>query len=152
MPSSSFSERYTTSKDGRIEQILISQLKQLKRIVFTRSRPRNGRPAFKITLLGQTVEEVIALKILGLTFDGRLTWQIHVRDAKIKAKKRLNILRWLTGTEWGADRVVFLRTHSAVILAILRYGETAYGSGRDKMLQQLESVHNQRLGGLVHFA
>jgi Reverse transcriptase (RNA-dependent DNA polymerase) len=114
-----------------------------KTIVFTRSRPRNGRPAFKITLLGQTVEEVIALKILELTFDSRLTWQTHVRDAKIKAKKQLNILRCLAGTEWGADREVLLRTHCAVVLATIRYGETAYGSGRDKMLQQLESVHNQ---------
>jgi hypothetical protein len=50
-------------------------------IVFPRSRPRNGRPAFKITLLRQTVEEVKALKILGLTFDSRLTWQTHVRRA-----------------------------------------------------------------------
>jgi hypothetical protein len=70
----------------------------------------------------------MALKILCLTFDYRLNWNAHIKDAKIRAKKRLNILRCLAGTEWGADRDVLLRTHNAVVLSALRYGETAYGS------------------------
>jgi hypothetical protein len=116
-----------------------------KRIVFTRSRPRNGRPALDIQLNGQPIEEVIALKIFGLTFDSRLNWQTHIKDAKTRAKKRLNILRCLAGTEWGADRDVLLRTQSAVVLATLRYGETAYGSAKNNILKQLEPVHNQGL-------
>jgi hypothetical protein len=56
-----------------------------------------------MTLQGQTVEEVKALTILGLTFDSRLTWQTLVRDAMIKANKRLNILRCPEMSCW--DRI-----------------------------------------------
>jgi Reverse transcriptase (RNA-dependent DNA polymerase) len=63
-----------------------------KSIIFTKSKPRNGRPALDVKLRGQPIEEEVILKILGLTFDNRLTWQTHVKEAKIKAKKRLNIL------------------------------------------------------------
>jgi ribonuclease HI len=117
-------------------------IEKTKGIVFTRSRPRNGRPALNLKLQGQQIEEVMALKILGLTFDCKLNWNTHIKDAKTRAKKRLNILRCLAGTEWGADRDVLLRTHSAVVLSALRYGETAYGSATETKLKDLETVHN----------
>jgi Reverse transcriptase (RNA-dependent DNA polymerase) len=100
---------------------------QTKSIIFTKSRPRNGRPDLGVKLRGESIEEETTLKILGLTFDNRLTWKTHVKKAKTKAKQRLNILRCLAGTEWGADR------------------ETAYGSATKNTLKQLEPVHNQGL-------
>jgi hypothetical protein len=68
-----------------------------------------------------------------------------VKEAKIKAKQRLNILRCLAGIEWGADREILLRAHNAIVLGTLRYGETAYGSAKERILKQLEPVHNQGL-------
>jgi hypothetical protein len=41
-------------------------------------------------------------KILGITFDNRLTWKAHITEAK--AAKRMNVLRSLAGTNWGADQ------------------------------------------------
>jgi hypothetical protein len=97
----------------------------------------------KSCLKGQDleIEKVMALKILGLTFECQLTWNTHIKDAKTRAKKRLNILRFLAGTDWGVDRDVLLRIHSAVVLSALRYGETAYGSATKKKLKDLEPVH-----------
>jgi hypothetical protein len=69
----------------------------------------------------------MALKILDLTIDHSLTWNTHIKDVKIRAKKRLNILRCLAGTEWGPYRDVLLRTHNAVVLSAVRYEEIAYG-------------------------
>jgi hypothetical protein len=111
--------------------------------VFTRSTQGNRRSALNLKLQRLQKEEVMALIILGLTFDHRLYWNTHIKDVKIRAKKRLNILRCLAGTEWGADRDVLLRTHNAVVLSALRYGETAYGSATNKKkLDGLEAVHN----------
>jgi Reverse transcriptase (RNA-dependent DNA polymerase) len=76
-------------------------IEKTKTIVFTRSDEGNRRPALNLKLQRQQIEEVMALKILGLTFDHRLNWNAHIKDAKIRAKKRLNILRCLAGTEWG---------------------------------------------------
>jgi len=116
-----------------------------KCIVFTKSKPRRGQTPLTVELRGQVIEEVNSLKILGLTFDKRLTWKTHVKNAKIKAKQRLNIIRCLAGTTWGADREVLLKAHHAIILSALRYGETAYGSASESILKALEPIHNQGL-------
>jgi hypothetical protein len=68
-----------------------------------------------------------------------------VKEAKFKAKRRLNILRCLAGTTWGADREVLLKAHHAVILSALRYGETAYGAASEKTLKTLDPIHNEGL-------
>jgi hypothetical protein len=39
------------------------------------------------------------LKILGLTFDEKRTWTTHIKKLKDKAKKRLNIIKVLSGTK-----------------------------------------------------
>jgi hypothetical protein len=44
-----------------------------------------------------------------------------------------------------SDREVLLRAHSAIVLASLRYGETAYGSAKEGILQQLEPIYNNGL-------
>ena len=36
-------------------------------------------------------------------FDARLTWKEHVGQVADKCKKVLNVMRCLTGVEWGAD-------------------------------------------------
>jgi hypothetical protein len=114
-------------------------IEKTKTIVFTRSNQGNRIPVLTLKL---QIEEVVALKILGLTFNHRLSGNTHIKDVKIRAKKRLNILRCLAGTEWGADRDLLLRTHNAIVLSALRYGETVYGSATEKKLEDLEPVHN----------
>jgi ribonuclease HI len=115
-------------------------IEKTKAIVFTRLG--RARPPLKLELEGHTIEEVPILRILGLTFDMKLLWKTHIKDVKARAKKRINILRCLAGTEWGADRDVLLRAHHAIVLSALRYGETAYGSACKSLLDQLESIHN----------
>ena len=41
-------------------------------------------------------------------FDARLTWKEHVGQVEDKCKKVLNVMRCLTGVEWGADTVIYL--------------------------------------------
>jgi hypothetical protein len=112
-----------------------------KAIVFTRLNPRTP-PTLELQLEGRPIEEVNTLKILGLTFDKKLSWRTHIRDAKARAMKRINILRCLAGTEWGADRDVLLQAHHAIVLSALRYGETAYGSASPTLLKTLEPIYN----------
>jgi hypothetical protein len=70
--SPNFKKRLTTSKDGRKKQDAISQEKT-KTTVFTRSNPGKGRPDLNLKLQGHQIEELMSLKILGLTLDHRLT-------------------------------------------------------------------------------
>jgi hypothetical protein len=42
--------------------------------------------------------------------------------------KKLNLLKTLSHKKWGSDKRMLLRIHQMVILSILRYGNTGYGS------------------------
>jgi hypothetical protein len=95
----------------------------------------------QIRLNGQILEVKNTHKILGITFDNRLTWKAYITGAKAKAGKRMNVLRSLAGTNWGADQGMLPRIIEIFILSTLEYGSIAYGSPTD----ELESIHNRGL-------
>ena len=41
---------------------------------------------------------------LGVSYDKKLTWKQHITKAKGKARGKLNIMRKLAGTQWGANQ------------------------------------------------
>jgi hypothetical protein len=96
-------------------------------------------------LYGQILEVKNTHKILGITFDNRLTWKAHTTEAKAKAAKRMNVLESPAGTNWGADQGMLLQIHEMFILPALEYGSIAYGSATDGQLKRLEPIHNRGL-------
>ena len=50
-------------------------------------------------------------KILGVTLDTHLHFHKHVKTTEEKAKKKLSILKALTGTSWGQQKEAVLATY-----------------------------------------
>merc|ERR1712035_111460 len=69
-------------------------------VFFTRKRIEEG---MKLKMYGETLERVGTFKFLGVLFDSRLTWGDHMRRIEEKCKKVINVMRCLTGREWGAS-------------------------------------------------
>ncbi|GFT53849.1 putative RNA-directed DNA polymerase from transposon X-element [Trichonephila clavipes] len=65
--------------------------------------------------------------------------------AENKCERSLNILKVLSNTLWGADRVSLLRVYQALILSRLDYGCVVYGSARASVLKRLDTVHHSAL-------
>jgi Reverse transcriptase (RNA-dependent DNA polymerase) len=109
------------------------------------TRKLNYNTKNNIILRGQLIENVDHHKILGLIFDARLDWKLHLKTelktTKQKAEKKIPILRCLSN--WGADQDVLINVHRAVVLGTLRYGEQVYGSASDNLLDNLEATHNR---------
>jgi hypothetical protein len=80
----------------------------------------HDHPDPQVRLNVQTLEVKNTHKILETTFDNRLTWKAHITEAK--AAKRMNVLRSLAETNWGADQGMLLRIHEMFILSALEYG------------------------------
>ncbi|GFW58611.1 putative RNA-directed DNA polymerase from transposon X-element [Trichonephila clavipes] len=68
------------------------------------------------------------VRFLGVIFDSKLTFLPHVLYLRKKCERSLNILKVLSNTLWGADRVSLLRVYQALILSRLDYGCVVYGS------------------------
>lgn len=54
----------------------------------------------------ETLERVKVFKFLGIYFDVKLIWTEHINKIVEKCQKVLNIMRCISGVEWGGQ--VFL--------------------------------------------
>ena len=70
--------------------------------LFTLSNKQKAR-AIKI---GKKPAEDKEPTYLGVTYDKRQTWTLHIQRAQAKAKRELVILRKLAGTTWGANESI----------------------------------------------
>ena len=60
-------------------------------------------------------------KIPGVTFDPHLFFHKHVEEIVKKAKPRLNLLKQLTGTDWGQQKETILVTFKSLIGSLISY-------------------------------
>ena len=64
---------------------------------------------------------------------------------KNKSRKALNILRFVSSTNWGADSMVLLNLYRSLIRSKLDYGCIVYGSACPSYIKLLDTVHHQGL-------
>ncbi|GFU83045.1 putative RNA-directed DNA polymerase from transposon X-element [Trichonephila clavipes] len=88
---------------------------------------------------------VSEVRFLGVIFDSKLTFLLHVLYLRKKCERSLSILKVLSNTLWGADRVSLLRVYQALILSRLDYGCVVYGSARTSVLKRLDTIHHSAL-------
>ena len=82
-------------------------------IIFT----RNKKIKHKLSLYigNNRINIVQETKILGLTFDAKLTWKHHIDNLKDQCSRRLNILKILSAMNWGANQKTLCSTYKAII-------------------------------------
>ncbi|GFT17214.1 uncharacterized protein TNCV_4739201 [Trichonephila clavipes] len=91
------------------------------------------------------VPVVSAVRFLEVIFDCKLTFLMHVLYLRKRCERSLNILKVLSNTLWGADRVSLLRVYQALILSPLDYGCVVYGSAGASVLKRLDTIHHSAL-------
>ncbi|GFV92239.1 putative RNA-directed DNA polymerase from transposon BS [Trichonephila clavipes] len=79
--------------------------------------------------------------IRNFTLDHKLTFN----PTKSMARKRINILRYICGRDWGADAGTLKNTYISLIRPILEYGVQVYCSATITNLQKLEKVQAARI-------
>ena len=99
----------------------------------------------ELYLYGSLIPVVDDFKFLGLIFDRKLYFIPHIKYLKAKCLKALNLLKVLSHTNWGADRIVLLQMYRSLIRSKLDYGSIVYGSARKSYLMMLDTVHHQGL-------
>ena len=62
---------------------------------------------------------------LGVTYDKKVTWKQHVRNAEGKARRKLNIMRKLAGSHWGANEKILKSVYQGAVPPHLEYGSSS---------------------------
>lgn len=96
-------------------------------------------------LNNNTIQPVNTLKILGVIFDPKLTWKMHIDNLKTECHRRINILKALASINWGADREILLNSYRAIIRSKLDYGAIIYDSASPSITQKLAPIQTASL-------
>lgn len=89
------------------------------------------------------IKYVDELKLLGLTFDRKLTWRSHISKLKTTCLKDMNIIKALSSISYGSNTNTLLQLYKSLIRSKLDYASIVYSSASPKTLQSLDSVHHQ---------
>ena len=102
-------------------------------------------PSIGLYMYGSPLEKVKAFKFLGVWFEERMTWSVHVSKILLKCEKVLNVMRSLAGCEWRADKETMLLIYQATIRSSLDYGCFVYGSASKFVLARLDVLQARAL-------
>ena len=94
-----------------------------------------------LSLNGHRIIFKISTKLIGLIFDQRLNWKLHIDHLK-ECQRRMNLLRCVAAKRWGADRTTMLSLYRAMIRSKIDYGCMIYGSDKEYILRTLDPVQN----------
>ena len=85
-------------------------------------------------------------KILGLTFDPKLTYNSHIRKTSDKARNTLKLLKALTSTKWGKQKETIVATYKAITRPILEYASTIWSPiASTTGITKLQTIQNMAL-------
>lgn len=119
--------------DYRTLGLDISQTKS-QFVVFTK---KYKVPIFRLHINHLPLNCVKTFTYLGVVFDDKCLWKDHVNYITKKCAKRVNFLRMVSGSYWGAHPSTLLNVYKSTICSILEYGAFAF--------QFLAKTHRLRL-------
>ena len=112
-----------------------------KAMLFTNKRL--GDPT-RINLNGEPIAYVKTYKYLGIIFDApNLKWKNHVDHIRYSSLNRTNILKVISGKQWGADRNILIRLYKSLIRSRFDYGSIFYGTASHSIIKKLDGIQNQ---------
>ena len=117
-------------------------LKKTKAMAWNHS---NSFPSYNYTVYQNKIEWVRTFKYLGIIFDDNLSFTKHIEDVISRANKRLNVLKHMAGSPYGATQKTLLHYFKSCIRPILEYGSIALLIACPSSIQRLESFQNTAL-------
>ena len=109
-------------------------------------RKQNPRSLPRLRLYGKDIPNVSEAKLLGVTFDSKLTWQSHINNKISACRGALARLRPAVGLCWGPEPQYMKWVYEACILPMLTYGCVVWGHAAQEtsVINKLNKL--QRMG------
>lgn len=72
-----------------------------------------------------------------------MNFKSHINYLRQTCSKKLNLLKVLSNTSWGADSSSMLKIYCSIIRSKLDYGSVIYMSARKSVLRYLDCIHHE---------
>ena len=116
-----------------------------KAMWFMRGGMKKLNEETKVFVQGKQLEMVKSYKYLGINFDCKLNFGLHIDDIKKKVVSRFNMMKKLAGTKWGADAFALQTFYTAAIRSHMDYGSQVFTFSTTTRLKVLQIVQNRAL-------
>ena len=108
--------------------------------------PAEYNTQINLQINNNTIPTIKNPKILGITFDPKLTFAEHIKKTLSKASKTTNIIKALTSTTWGKQKETLTNTYKTITRPILEYGSTVWSPIiSDTNINKLQTIQNTAL-------
>ena len=85
-------------------------------------------------------------KLLGLKLDApRLNWNAHIDDLATDCRRRLDVMKSISSTHWGASRKVLRMFYIAYVRSKMEYGCEVFSGGHERNVEVLNKIQNSAL-------
>lgn len=108
--------------------------------IFTKKVAPDGGWHVPVSIWNRQVTLAPTLMFLGVVFDSKLRWKAHLKYIEDRVEKRINMIRSLCGTWWGAANWPLLCLYRALVRPILDYGGTVFGNAASTNCIKLEKL------------
>ena len=99
-----------------------------------------------IRIGSKIIEEVNEKKLLGLTWDSpKLNWKSHITNTANDCRRRLDLIKNISSTSWGASRKILKMFYITYIRGKMEYGCQIYGAACKSDLEPLKIIQNTAL-------
>ena len=113
-----------------------------KAMIFCRNKTEHY---ISLKINNQNIEYVNQFKFLGLIFDTKFTWNDHINYIEKYCNKRINLLKFVSGTKWGANRSSLYKLYTALILSKIDYACEFYYSTSQHNRYKLDCIQHKCL-------
>ena len=119
--------------------------------IFTRSHVQAARN-MNLSIDGSPLTKVENPAYLGVTLDRQLTMKPFIESLKEKASRRLNLVKTLATTTWGANKTTLRQIYLGYVRSAMDYALPIQAAASESVRESLDKVQNQSLrlvcGGL----
>jgi ribonuclease HI len=128
-------------KWAKERKLIINHSKTNMTLFTTDRKNKNAYPQIKMN--DKVIEKTNNPKYLGVTLDSELRFTKHVAEIEIKVLKKLNILRKLSGMDWGCSSKVLRTTYISTIRPILEYSSSIWSHCSESNIKKLEKLQSK---------
>ncbi|KAK3103174.1 hypothetical protein FSP39_017008 [Pinctada imbricata] len=100
---------------------------------------------FKLFIQNEPIKVVKSAKFLGVTFDQHLTFKQHFDNISDSCKKALNIMRCVSGSTFGSDKLTLLMLYKSLIRSKIDYGSPALLSACKSQIEIFDRIQSAAL-------
>ena len=116
---------------------------------FTIFSKGNLSKTFKLKLYNEIIPYNSRPRLLGITFDERLTFADNMKEIRAKCQKRLNILKIVSHKSWDLSKETLLCIFNCLVRSVLDYNFFTFGHLSKVNQKSLQAMQNNCVRAII---